>query len=185
MAEARENMRAWREFRGISQTELARSLGVAKSEISRLEGGQRRLTIEWMERIAEAMQIKRDQLFEPPPRFRSMEERIHAANKRTTESEYGVMPATGSIGVELVEGDEMADTFSAGDAVIIDKTKLVPSPSGIFVVLQAGAKVVRRLQLLGESTVRVSCDNRVYGPVDIDLASVQIVGRVVGRITRI
>ncbi len=95
------------------------------------------------------------------------------------------MPATGSVGVELVEGDEMADTFSAGDAVIIDKTKLMPSPSGIFVVLQAGAKVVRRLQLLSESTVRVSCDNRLYGPVDIDLATVQIVGRVVGRIARI
>jgi phage repressor protein C with HTH and peptisase S24 domain len=53
------------------------------------------------------------------------------------------------------------------------------------VITQAGSKVVRRLQILSDTTVRVSCDNRVYGPVDIDLASVNIVGRVVGRVTRI
>lgn len=134
MPDARENVRAWREFRGMSQTELSRLLGVAKSEVSRLEGGHRRLTIEWLDRIAAAMQLKREQLFEAPPRYRSMEERINAANARTAESEFGITPATSSASVELVEGDEMAETLCAGDAVIVDRSRTVPSPSGIFVM---------------------------------------------------
>lgn len=184
MTEPRENMREWRLFRGISQAELARRMDITKSEISRLEGGQRRLTVDWLQKVADGLQIKREQLFEAPPVYRTMEERINASMARTATTEFGIQPAVPGVELVIVEGDEMADTLAPGDAVIVDRNRRVPSPSGIFVMIQGGSRIVRRLQMTSESSVRVSCDNRVYGPVDVGLAEVEIVGRVVGRVTR-
>jgi transcriptional regulator with XRE-family HTH domain len=48
-------LREWRRHRGLTQARLAERLGVAKSEISMLEGGKRRYNQDQLERIAEVL----------------------------------------------------------------------------------------------------------------------------------
>lgn len=52
MHENRINLRAWREFRGFSQDELARAVDTTKAVISHLELGQRGLSARWLYRLA-------------------------------------------------------------------------------------------------------------------------------------
>lgn len=56
-----------REARGISQAELARLLGAAEPEISRLSSGKRPLTEAWLHRIADALMVQRDEIYEERP----------------------------------------------------------------------------------------------------------------------
>lgn len=184
MTETRGNLKAWREFRGITQTELARRVGVTKGEVSRLEGGSRRMTVEWMQKFADSLGIKLEHLLTPPPVYRNREEAINDSLRRDPGNELGIGPVRMSAGLFDVEGDEMTDTLSPGDAVIVDKSRKVPSPGGVFAIVQSGTPIIRRLQLMPSGQVRISCDNRRYDPVDVPQESVEILGRVVARIVR-
>lgn len=44
--------------RGLTESELARRVGTSQPQIRRLEAGQRRLTEEWMRRIAKALDVR-------------------------------------------------------------------------------------------------------------------------------
>ena len=46
----------WREYRGLTQEQLANRLGMTQSHLSMLENGKRGYTQETLERIAEALQ---------------------------------------------------------------------------------------------------------------------------------
>lgn len=46
------HLRAWREFRQMTQEELAEKAGTTASVISLLESGQRRLSLKWLYKLA-------------------------------------------------------------------------------------------------------------------------------------
>lgn len=47
-----------RKERGLTLTALAKAAGTTKAQIQKLERGERRLSLEWMERLARAMNVK-------------------------------------------------------------------------------------------------------------------------------
>jgi transcriptional regulator with XRE-family HTH domain len=51
-----------REVRGLTQTELARKMGVAPSTVSRLESGDRKLTTEYLQLFARALGVSEAEL---------------------------------------------------------------------------------------------------------------------------
>lgn len=51
------NIRHWREARGLSRRELAEKANTGESQIVKLERGERRLTAEWMVRLASALDV--------------------------------------------------------------------------------------------------------------------------------
>ena len=53
-----------REAAGLSSNELAARVGTSGAQMSRLENGERRLTVEWMQRIAKALGCKPSDLIE-------------------------------------------------------------------------------------------------------------------------
>lgn len=54
-----------RQKRGLSLGELAKAAGTTKAQIQKLERGDRRLSLEWMERLARALGIKISELLPP------------------------------------------------------------------------------------------------------------------------
>lgn len=52
---AANHLRAWREFRRMSQAQLAEKIGTADNVISLLESGQRQLSDKWLRRLAPAL----------------------------------------------------------------------------------------------------------------------------------
>jgi phage repressor protein C with HTH and peptisase S24 domain len=137
----------------------------------------------WLQRIAKALDLRPEQLMTPPPMYKNVAERANDQHWRNPGLPYGVQPIATSEIIE-VEGDEMGDTLRPGDVVVIDKTRTIPSPSGIFAIRQQGATIVRRLHALADGQVQVSCDNKVYSPVAVELSQLEVVGRAVARVVR-
>jgi transcriptional regulator with XRE-family HTH domain len=60
------NIRAYRRERGVSQEELADSLGVHRTYMGGVERGERNLTLRSLERLAERMGVDPVALLTPP-----------------------------------------------------------------------------------------------------------------------
>ena len=60
------NIRVYRKARGVSQEELADSLGVHRTYMGGVERGERNLTLRSLERLAERMGVDPVDLLRPP-----------------------------------------------------------------------------------------------------------------------
>ena len=63
----RHFIREWREFRGMTQEELAEAIGTTKTSISRLEALKQGYTQDMLEAIAEALGVHTGVLLTRPP----------------------------------------------------------------------------------------------------------------------
>ncbi|MEL6825695.1 MAG: helix-turn-helix transcriptional regulator [Pseudomonadota bacterium] len=61
------NLRAWREFRNLTQEELAELVGTTAAVISLLENGQRGLSATWLQRFAPHLQVSPGFLLDHAP----------------------------------------------------------------------------------------------------------------------
>lgn len=61
------NLRAWREFRELTQDELAELIGTNGSVISLLESGTRGLSLKWLIRLAPALKTKPGMILDHDP----------------------------------------------------------------------------------------------------------------------
>lgn len=50
-------IRAWRLARNLTQSDVAELLGTTNQQVGRLESGQRKVTVDWLYRIADAFGI--------------------------------------------------------------------------------------------------------------------------------
>lgn len=55
-------IKVWREYRGLTQTELAARCGLAQATIAQIEGGKRTGSVEVLKKIAEALSLDLDDL---------------------------------------------------------------------------------------------------------------------------
>lgn len=67
LAEVGPRLRSLRERRGVTLTALAKTTGISKSTLSRLETGQRKPSLELLLPLAEAYQVPLDDLVGAPP----------------------------------------------------------------------------------------------------------------------
>jgi len=59
-------IREWRSLRKLSLEEVGEKIGADKTQVSRLERGERRLTQEWLEKLAKALTTTPAELLQPP-----------------------------------------------------------------------------------------------------------------------
>lgn len=62
----RSYLKEWRMVSGLNQTELAKMIGVTKSGISRVEGSNRKVTLNWLDLYSKALGVTKEQLMTPP-----------------------------------------------------------------------------------------------------------------------
>ena len=55
-------VKVWREYRGLTQAELAAQCGLAQATIAQIEGGKRTGSVEVLKKIAEALTLDLDDL---------------------------------------------------------------------------------------------------------------------------
>jgi transcriptional regulator with XRE-family HTH domain len=73
-------LKQWREFRGLSPADLARSLGVHRSYVSKWETGERALKdVNRINKICEVLDISQEQLSKMPPKTSPDEVMISSA----------------------------------------------------------------------------------------------------------
>ncbi|WP_342644151.1 XRE family transcriptional regulator [Rhodoligotrophos ferricapiens] len=91
------------------------------------------------------------------------------------------------IAIFPVEGDSMAPTLIEGDYVFIDTRHRIPSPAGLYAIIdEAGGVAIKRLEVSSppgaeDQTIRVISDNERHRPKEWRAEDLFIVGRVVRR----
>lgn len=65
--ESANHLRAWREYRGLTQEELAEAVGTSGNVISLLESGDRGLSQKWLNKIAPELKTRAGFLLEVDP----------------------------------------------------------------------------------------------------------------------
>ena len=63
-----QNLRAYRERRGLSKEDFAELVGVHRTYLGSVERGERNLTLRTVERIAERLRLDPRPLLDPPKR---------------------------------------------------------------------------------------------------------------------
>ena len=62
LTEGEPPLRVWREFRGLTQTQLAEKAGVTQGAIAQIESGKRKGSIEMLQRLAHALNVDLEDL---------------------------------------------------------------------------------------------------------------------------
>ena len=64
-----QNIRIWRDLKGIKQEDLARKIGITAAALSQIENNISNLTLNRLEDVADSLGIQPEQLFTPPPKI--------------------------------------------------------------------------------------------------------------------
>lgn len=83
--------------------------------------------------------------------------------------------------IEL-EGDSMSPTLLTGDRAMVDTTRRMPTPPGLFAVWDGFGVVVKRLEIVPNSdppSVRIISDNPKHDTVTRTADETNIIGRVI------
>jgi phage repressor protein C with HTH and peptisase S24 domain len=82
-----------------------------------------------------------------------------------------------------VQGDSMEPTLTSGDTVFIDTRHRVPSPDGVYAIVDMfGGLIVKRLEVR-DDRVRVISDNQRHSEYTMSVEEIVVIGRYVGRFT--
>ena len=96
--------------------------------------------------------------------------------------EQGLEPA--QLSSIRVMGDSMEPLLRDGDEILVDRTPR-PFREGVHVVRLGDALHVKLLQAVPPDRLRLISKNEAYEPVDVAMADVDVVGRVVWKAGRI
>lgn len=78
-----------------------------------------------------------------------------------------------------VEGDSMEPVLRSGDEIFVDRNKR--AGEGIHVVRIGDALHVKQVQSVGPGRIKLVSANDAYPPIELDLAEVEVIGRVVWK----
>jgi hypothetical protein len=187
--------------------QLANKVGSTSQQIGRLEKGERRLTTDWMEKIAHALDVLPEDLISSEHGERVVIPEIDiniksgksghstlqkisdntnilsewALPKQLLENQVG---SNSTMQIIQVMGDSMQPEFNPGDRVMVNTADRVPSPPGVFVVSDGFGLIIKRCEMIPHSNparVTLSSANENYAQYEMDLSEVQIQGRVIGK----
>ncbi|WP_406586421.1 helix-turn-helix transcriptional regulator [Asaia lannensis] len=90
-----------------------------------------------------------------------------------------------SLAVIRVAGDSMEPDYTAGERVLVDRSHVLPSPPGVYVLWDGLGLVLKRVEVIFGTQdpvmIRISSINPAYSSYDRALSEVHINGRVVGK----
>lgn len=182
-------LREWRLAKGLTQPELASRTGTVKSEVSRLEKGTRRMTLDWMSAFAKALGITVEDLMTVPPMgFGAVSPPPPSNARNSVEFEVATL---GDVNLSIrssahlvmaISGDDWSGTFAPGDLLIYDTSKKSTLVPGIFALQVDGEVIARRVTSSADGPV-MSCSNPAYPAMP--LTDEKVLGRVVARVHRV
>lgn len=195
-----------RKERGMTLAQLAEKTASTAQQIGRLEKGERRLTTEWMEKIARALDVLPEDLMTPNHGERvvipeiatnTMAEGKKAGQASVAESDNVLsewslpkqlianqVGSTSTMRIIQVMGDSMVPEFNPGDRVMVNTADRMPSPPGVFVLWDGFGLIIKRCEMVPKSSpakVILSSANSNYSTYEMELSELDIQGRVVGK----
>lgn len=186
------NIKQLRKEQGLSVTELASKLNMSQGNLTKIENGQIELKADTAEKIAAALNVSPQALQERKtsagimmlelinPQILS----LPALSRLPVPAD--LVPNTPkNAAIYVMTDDTMSPHVPLGALVIIDKGNNNFTTNGIY-LLQVGQTIVlRRLQQTFSSSINILCDNNSYIPQQMDIESINIIGRAIFSLSSI
>ncbi len=175
-------LREWRLFKGLTGQQLADLSGITRSEVSRLEHGNRRLTMNHAKLLGDALGIQPEDFTRLPEGALANSGSIRVP--KSERPDYRIMVAGARFMVDEpikfipTSSDEMRPTFVPGDYVAINTSQSRIDGAGVYYLTLDGVNCLRRIQVVGK-TAKVICDNDRYETVDKLADRLTVIGRAV------
>ncbi len=194
-----------RKNHGMTLAQLAEKTGSTPQQIGRLEKGERRLTTDWMEKIAQALDVLPEDLMTSNHGERVVIPEIATntmvgnATRKTNVAEGDNILSEWSLPKQLlanqvgsdstmriiqVMGDSMQPEFNPGDRVMVNTADRTLSPPGVFVLWDGFGLIIKRCEMVPHSNppkVILSSANTNYATYEMEVKELDIQGRVVGK----
>jgi transcriptional regulator with XRE-family HTH domain len=198
-----------RKSKNLTLAQLAEKTASTAQQIGRLEKGERRLTTDWMEKIALALDVLPEDIMTPNHGERVMIPEIamqagQETDKTTTQPRASVaenkniltewalpkqllanqVGTDSTVRIIQVMGDSMQPEFNPGDRVMVNTADRTPSPPGVFVLWDGFGLIIKRCEMVPHSTpprVILSSANTNYKTYEMDVSELDIQGRIVGK----
>jgi len=197
-----------RKSKGLTLAQLADKTGSTAQQIGRLEKGERRLTTDWMEKIAKALEVLPEDLMSPNHGERVVIPEIsfqtnadgsqvktknpNVAESDNVLSEWSLpkqllanqVGSDSTMRIIQVMGDSMQPEFNPGDRVMVNTADRLPSPPGVFVLWDGFGLIIKRCEMVPHSNparVILSSANANYATYEMNATELDIQGRVVGK----
>jgi hypothetical protein len=174
-----------------------------------LEKGERRLTTDWMEKIALALDVLPEDIMTPNHGERVMipeiamqagqetdksnaQPRASVAENKNILTEWALpkqllanqVGTDSTVRIIQVMGDSMQPEFNPGDRVMVNTADRTPSPPGVFVLWDGFGLIIKRCEMVPHSNpprVILSSANTNYKTYEMDVSELDIQGRIVGK----
>lgn len=197
-----------RKQRQLTLAQLAEKTDSTAQQIGRLEKGERRLTTQWMQKIAKALDVLPEDLMSsnhgervviPEVEFSKIVDKDGVDCKNSNVAENGnilsewALPrqllanqvgSTSTMRIIQVMGDSMIPEFNPGDRVMVNTADRMPSPPGVFVLWDGFGLIIKRCEMVPHSTppkAILSSANNNYSTYEMEISQLDIQGRVVGK----
>lgn len=128
-----------RNARGWTQQDLADRMSTSQQQVGRLEDEKRRLTKDWLERAADALEVRIEDLFEQSDRAALVDD-VSPVDDETVGSIAQALAKRG-LRVYRVEADSVAESgIARGTLVTVDETPqgIEAAQTGDIVAIEAG-----------------------------------------------
>lgn len=177
-------IRALRQERKLSTYALADLVGTTQATIQRLETGKRKLTVDWMQRIARALDVKPTELLAPivldddegdVEIYNPTDDRAAAALGAAGRQMFKVM--TRAVDYEGIKLNDVV----AVDCTKTDETMVLTGDIVLAAVISAGTLQKRYILrvFVKPCLLTTNSSKQNYTPIDMHKVDVQIVGVVV------
>ena len=196
MTEFKDMLKLYRNQRGLSQSELAKKLGLSPSTISMYEVGKRQPDFETEEKIADYFNVSLNSLRGKSEELRSSHTTINVLGRVAagipinaiedvidTEEITEELAKTGEFFGLKIKGDSMEPRIYDGDVVIVRQQNDAESGDIVIAMVNGYDAVCKRLVKYASSIALVSLNSK-YEPMmvtndEIETKPVKIIGKVV------
>lgn len=86
-----------------------------------------------------------------------------------------------NLSILCVRGDSMEPTLKNGDMILVDNNPFTQLKDGIYIINQDETIKVKRVEVLYDSIIKITSDNKIYEPYEIDYLkhSINFQGKVI------
>ena len=198
----------------MSQTELAEAIGTTLSTLGKLERGDRRLNMDWLQKISAALDVRPEVLITESSieeAAESFEDDDDDVRIQQWDIAYGMgggtfmdLPVTGEahrfsrswlrqftqapadkVFLATGTGDSMTPTIHDADIVLVDTTQReVRMVDRIWAAAYGQTGIIKRLRPMPDGSVKILSDNPSVTPETAYDGELHIVGRVVAIVRR-
>jgi transcriptional regulator with XRE-family HTH domain len=178
------NLKKIRKEIGISITDLAKSIGMSQSNLTKIENNQLKAKDDIIVKIAQTLNVSKDVLFQTEnqvsncyllPIINSTEIGLQDQSQYPIPA-YILKQNNFNTCVYIIQDDTMFPTIHKSAVVLINKEIKAFDKNGIYLVKINNKTFLRRLQEV-ENGMLVLTDNKLYAPQQTELENIEIIGK--------